>query len=201
MNRVIIFDFDGTITYHDTFISFISFAKGYFHCYLGFLICSPIIFLWKIGLIKNWQAKQFIFSYFFKGMNLDEFNELGKDFSESISKDSRPKAIEEIKKNISQKNEIIIISASIENWITPWASSVGINNILSTKIDVTPANKLTGKFSSKNCHGKEKVNRLLEAFPLIASERQNYYIIAFGDSKGDKDIINYSDEGYLNYFQ
>ena len=52
--------------------------------------------------------------------------------------------------------------------------------------------KLTGNFSSKNCYGQEKVNRLLEKEP----DRTNYILYAYGDSAGDKEIIEFADYGY-----
>ena len=54
---------------------------------------------------------------------------------------------------------------------------------------------LTGRFLSKNCYGPEKVNRLLRVKP----ERDAYVLYAYGDSRGDKEMIEFADKGqYIN---
>lgn len=67
-----------------------------------------------------------------------------------------------------------------------------LSNVLGTKIEIDLSGKLTGNFSSKNCYGQEKVNRLLEKEP----DRTNYILYAYGDSAGDKEIIEFADYGY-----
>jgi phosphoserine phosphatase len=49
---------------------------------------------------------------------------------------------------------------------------------------------------SKNCFGQEKINRLLEEFP----DRRSYKLIAYGDSSGDKELIDFADKGFYNKF-
>jgi phosphoserine phosphatase len=44
-------------------------------------------------------------------------------------------------------------------------------------------------FISKNCYGQEKVNRLLEVEP----DRKNYYLYAYGDSRGDREMLAFAD--------
>ena len=88
--------------------------------------------------------------------------------------------------------KVYVISASIEEWIKPWCQKYGVQNVLGTKIEIDLSGKLTGNFSSKNCYGQEKVNRLLEKEP----DRTNYILYAYGDSAGDKEIIEFADYGY-----
>ena len=78
--KVYAFDFDGTLTKKDTFIEFIEYSKGYGKTFFGLLLFSPILILMKLHLYPNWKAKQRIFSWFFKGMNIDEFNKLCQNF-------------------------------------------------------------------------------------------------------------------------
>ena len=57
--------------------------------------------------------------------------------------------------------------------------------------------RLTGRFLTKNCYGAEKVNRLRE---VLVAPREEYYIVAFGDSRGDKELLAYADKGYFKPF-
>ena len=194
---IAVFDFDGTITRKDTLLEFIKFSKGKKRFYFGFLLFSPLLVAMKLKLYPNWKAKQKLFSYFYKGISIEQFNEWGDGFSAEIDKIVRPKATGTIKSHKENNDKIVIISASIENWIKPWAEKIGVETILATKIETDKNGLLTGKFLTKNCYGQEKVNRLSEVFP----DRKNYKFIACGDSRGDKKLINFADEGFYNKFK
>ena len=194
MQSIAVFDFDGTITRKDTLLEFIKFSEGSRQFYFGFFLFSPLLVAMKLKLYPNWKAKQKLFSYFYKGVSIRQFNEWGDRFSFEIDKIARPKAIEKIISHKEKGNKIIIISASIENWIKPWAEKSGVEIVLATKIETDKNGLLTGKFLTRNCYGQEKVNRLLEVFP----DRNEYKLIAYGDSRGDKELINFADEGFYN---
>jgi len=193
---IAVFDFDGTITRKDTLLEFIKFSKGKRRFYLGFLLFSPLLVAMKLKLYPNWKVKQKMFSYFYKGISIEQFNEWGNEFCSKIDKIVRSKATETIKLHKENDNKIIIISASIENWIKPWAKKTGIETVLATKIETNTNGLLTGRFLTRNCYGQEKVNRLLEIFP----DGNEYKFIAYGDSNGDKKLIEFADEGYYNKF-
>jgi phosphatidylglycerophosphatase C len=192
-----IFDFDGTITRKDTLLKFIKFSKGKRQFYFGFFLFFPLLVAMKLKLYPNWKAKQKIFSYFYKGVSIEQFNKWGNRFSTEIDKIVRLKAVETIKLHKKNNDKIIIISASIENWIKPWAEKIKIETILATKIEIDKNSLLTGRFLTKNCYGQEKVNRLLEMFPY----RNDCKIIVYGDSRGDKELIDFSDTGFYNKFK
>lgn len=197
MEKIAVFDFDGTITQKDTLLGFIKFSKGRWAFYFGFMLFSPLIVAMKLKIYPNWKTKQVLFSFFYKGYSIEKLNDLGKKFSSEIDKILRPKALEAIKLHKKNGDRIVIISASIENWIRYWAEEAGVDIVMATKIETNKNGLLTGKFLSKNCYGQEKVNRLLEMFP----NRNDYELIVYGDSRGDKKLIEYADKGWYNKFR
>jgi phosphoserine phosphatase len=50
---------------------------------------------------------------------------------------------------------------------------------------------------TKNCYGEEKVNRLKSLYP----NRQDYHLTAFGDSRGDKELLAFADESHFKPFR
>jgi len=191
------FDFDGTITTKDTLLTFIKFSKGTWPFLVGFFLYSPLLIAYKLRLYPNWKVKQHIFSYFYKGTSIDQFNQWGAAFSERIAKIVRPRALTAIHTHQQEGCVLVIVSASVENWITPWAAGQGIDRVLATQVEIDQQGKLTGKFLTKNCYGREKVNRILEVFP----RRADYKLLAYGDSRGDLDPIEFADEGYYHKFK
>jgi len=194
---IAVFDFDGTITNKDTLLEFIKFSKGKGRLYFGFLLFSPLLMAMKLKIYPNWKAKQHLFSYFYKNVSIEIFNNWSNDFSFEIEKILRFDAIEKLNFHKRNGDKIVIISASIENWIKPWAEKAGIETVLATKIEIDKSGLLTGNFLTKNCYGQEKVNRLLEIFP----DRSKNKIIAYGDSRGDKELIQLADEGFYKKFK
>lgn len=193
MKRIIASDFDGTITTRDTLVEFIRFAKGNWHCLFGFLLYSPLMVLMKFKLYPNYKSKQKLFSHFFKGMPIDEFNRLGRDFAASSQHLIRPGARAMIEQGRRDGAEVVIVSASIDNWVQPFFPDL---MVLGTQIE-TANGVVTGRFASKNCHGSEKVRRLLELYP----DRQHYHLTAYGDSSGDKELLDFADEKYYKPFR
>jgi HAD superfamily hydrolase (TIGR01490 family) len=193
MKKIYAFDFDGTLTTKDTLIEFIRYAKGSMDLGLGFLRYAHLLVLMKLGLYPNYKAKQKVFAYFFKDTTLDDFNALCKEFAASSSNLLRPNAIEAIDLATKEGSEVLIVSASIDNWVQPFFPQV---KVLGTQIEVIDG-KLTGRFMTKNCYGQEKVNRILSLHP----NRQEYHLTAYGDSRGDREMLAFADESYFKPFR
>ena len=193
MKKIYAFDFDGTLTTKDTLLEFIRFAKGTLAFGLGFLRYAHLLVLMKLGLYPNWKAKQKVFAHFFKDLTIEDFDAICQAFAASSHHLLRPKGIEAINQALSEGSEVLIVSASIDNWVQPFFAKV---KVLGTQIEVKDG-KLTGRFLSKNCYGQEKVNRILALYP----KRQDYHLTAFGDSNGDKELLAWADESHFKPFR
>ena len=79
--KIYLFDFDGTLTTRDTFLEFIKYSKGTFLLILSFLLFSPLLILMKLHLYNNGKAKQKLFSFYYKGETLKNFNEICRGFA------------------------------------------------------------------------------------------------------------------------
>lgn len=196
MKIIAAFDFDGTITKKDSFLYFILYSKGYFF----FIVHLPQFILLRVlslcRILSVHYAKEKIISICYKGVSVEQFDSWCINYLKEIDYLVRPNALKEIRKHQKNNLELIIVSASIENWIIPWANKVGIKTVIGTKLEVNSEGKLTGRFASPNCIGKEKVRRLLEIYP----NKSYYYLISYGDSNGDKDLLAFSDKSYFCHF-
>lgn len=196
MKRIAAFDFDGTITRKDTLIEFLRFTGGSAQFYAVFTLYFPLLVLMKLKLYSNQKAKEKIFAHYFKAMPIEQFDDLCRRFFEQKGPSLiYAEAKAQIAKHKAQGDEIVIISASIENWVCHFAKALKADKLLATKVEVQEG-MLTGRFLTANCYGKEKVNRLLSAYP----ERDKYNLIAYGDSRGDKELLQFADEQHYKQF-
>jgi phosphatidylglycerophosphatase C len=189
------FDFDGTITTKDTLFDFIQYSFGWPKFIIGMLLFLPTFTSYLLKNISNSAAKEKLFSIFFKGFEFEDFQKLGENYIKKINQILNYETIGKINWHKNEGDKLIIISASIENWIEPWAKECGFEYVLATKAEVKDG-KLTGKFSSKNCHGAEKVNRLLAEFP----DRRMYTLYAYGDSSGDTELLAEAEFSFFKKF-
>lgn len=197
--KIYCFDFDGTLTCKDTLLEFIRYAKGTRRFLLGFLLHSPLLVLMKLHLYPNWKAKQRIFGYFFQGMGIEDFDALCAAFARDNMHLLRPKAVEYLKERKAEGDRMFVVSASIDNWVRPFFVQLGMNEIevIGTQIEVKDG-LLTGRFTTPNCYGLEKVRRLQQA---LNHPREKCQIFAFGDSRGDKELLAFADQGYFKPFR
>lgn len=196
MNRSIaFFDFDGTITTRDTLFEFIKFIHGKRGFYIGFALNLPYLVAYKLKIISNQKAKEKVLAHFFANTTVVDFETLCNRFAqEVIPKLIRPKAILTIEKLKAEGTAIVIVSASPDNWITPWAKKYDIT-VIATRLAVEQ-NKLSGKIDGKNCYGIEKVNRIKQLFNLDLYNP----VYAYGDTGGDKPMLQLADFGFMKPF-
>ncbi|CAA6802164.1 MAG: Phosphoserine phosphatase (EC [uncultured Campylobacterales bacterium] len=195
MKEIAFFDFDGTITKKDSFIQFIIFSVGVWRFLLGFFILLPILILYKIKLISNYKAKEYVLTYFFKNMRIEDFDKICKNFSEQkIDKMIRVKALKKLNYYKNLDYEVVIVSASIENYLIHWCEKNKLK-LIATSIEVKN-NLITGKLLSKNCYGKEKVVRIKKLYNL--EDFHNIY--AYGDSRGDREMLRLTNLSFYKPF-
>jgi phosphatidylglycerophosphatase C len=196
LNQLILFDFDGTITTKDTLLAFTKYAIGGVRFSLGLILLSPVLIIQKMGLVSAQKTKEIFLSYYFKGMPLVEFDQKCSGFVEqSLSSMIRPGALAAIKGYIKNGDRVIVVSASPQNWITPWADPLGAE-VLSTQLEIK-SGRLTGNILGKNCNGVEKVSRIKKHLSLESYS----HIIAYGDTSGDKEMLALAGEKYYKPFR
>ena len=192
--KVYIFDFDGTLTTHDTLLKFIPFVVGRLRFCAALLLFSPLLVLMKLRLYSNSRTKERLFAHCFRGMPVEQFNVHCHNFALQHAALLRPEGAAFVREVQRKGHLVMIVSASIDNWVAPFFQNV---LVLGTQIDVRNG-RLTGKFLTPNCYGEEKVNRVKA---VLKQPREHYYIVAFGDSRGDKELLSYADEAHFKPFR
>lgn len=191
-----LFDFDGTITKNDSFYAFLRHFAGTIKFIPAFIYLLPTLIKYKTGIISNSKAKERVISYFFKNVLLDRFEKKCQEFAENeLAKMVRPSAFEKLKWHQNEGHTVCVVSASIENYVSKWCSLYGLDCI-ATKLQ-TENNKLTGKYKGNNCYGPEKAVKIKQMYDLKSFD----FIYAYGDSKGDKEMLELSTYPFYRLFK
>ncbi|HIK31300.1 MAG TPA: HAD-IB family hydrolase [Oscillatoriales cyanobacterium M59_W2019_021] len=190
------FDFDETLTDRDSLFPFLKQVVGTWRFYWGLLVLSPILLAYGLRLIPNWKAKEAVLRYFIGGLSVDRLQTLSQDFArKTISKLLRPEALKRLQWHQKQGHMTILVSASLEVYLQPWAKEIGFDRVLGTQLEILE-NRVTGRIRGKNCHGREKVDRLQD----VLGNLSQYSIYAYGDSSGDKQLLEVADYPYYRKF-
>ena len=191
-----VFDFDGTLTRSDSLLGIIRHQRGTSGLMRVLILHAPKLLMMKAGQYPNWKVKQKVFRMCFGGMTLDDFNALCEDYARKQKGILRTDGMQRVDEALRRGCKVVVISASIDNWVRPFFQGREGIEIAGTQIEVVDG-KLTGRFLTRNCYGSEKVARLLELYP----DRKSYRLVAYGDSRGDRELLAYADEAHYREFK
>ncbi|WP_207632489.1 HAD-IB family hydrolase [Foetidibacter luteolus] len=193
---LVLFDFDGTITYKDTLFELIKYHKGSNSFYMGMMRHFAQLALHKTGFIASQPMKEMVMTHFWKGTPEKEFTEVCASFSASVLPGLlRSQAIETIQQYQQKGHDIAIVSASAEDWVMPFCNQHSLT-CLSSRLEKKDG-RLTGKLLGLNCNGPEKVSRVKAHFNTASYS----VIIAYGDTNGDKPMLQFATEAHYKPFR
>jgi len=187
------FDFDGTLTTRDTLFPFLLHISNKTEFLLKAMRSMPTLIAYAFRFVPNYVAKERVLVIFLAGYSVSELQVLGKSFAENIlPRLMRGPAMQRLYWHQSQGHRCVLISASLDVYLTPWAGSNGVTDVLCTTLDVEKNGVVTGRLGSKNCYGSEKQRRLED----LLGDRSKYYVYAYGDSRGDRELLESADVSF-----
>ncbi|MDE5842302.1 MAG: HAD-IB family hydrolase [Muribaculaceae bacterium] len=174
------YDFDGTLIAGDSFILFPIHALSPVRLVCAILKSIPTLIKWKLlGLIDASIAKEKIFFNLYHGLPFDRMRQKAESFINILDRRIITSVIDTLPP-ADTADTSVIVSASPSFWILPWAKHHGFDDVIATEAEIKDG-ILTGRFSTPNCKGEEKVRRLQMRFPDLESRS----IEAWGDSIDD----------------
>lgn len=190
-----LFDFDGTLTRKDSLFAFLKFAASSPMAYrLGLLRFAPRMALMKFGFLDAGPVKEAFISHFLKGKTRQELEDLADRFyGEVVPGILRTKAMNYLQVLKAEPHRRILVSASLDIWLRPFAEAKGLE-LICTEAEFE-GDIFTGKFATPNCNGPEKARRIKAHLNLDDYSQ----VFAFGDSKGDREMLALG-EGKLDAF-
>ncbi|WP_072193962.1 HAD-IB family hydrolase, partial [Enterobacter cloacae] len=162
-NVLSVFDFDGTLTHHDSFIPFLRFAFGKRY-FAGRLVrmALPTLHCVRRKLTRD-ELKEVLIKTFLTGVDEHWLRQQAEAFCEKYwNKLMRPEGVLAVAAEVNSGAEVTICSASPALVLQPWADKLGIK-LIGTQLEVKDG-KLTGRITGNNCRCAQKVARLEKVY-------------------------------------
>jgi HAD superfamily hydrolase (TIGR01490 family) len=191
------FDFDGTLTRRDTLFPFLLHVSGPFEFSIKLISLLPTLTAYALGMMRNDIAKQRVLRRFLSNMLLTEIQQHALSFAAlKLPALLRKEAMQRLAWHTQQNHRCIVVSASLENYLKPWANTVGFNDVLGSRLEIQTNGAASGNLLGKNCFGPEKLHRL----EALLGPREGYILYAYGDSSGDKALLSAADYPFYKSF-
>ena len=199
--EIYVFDFDGTITTRDTFALFLRYYAGTVRWAVNITKLLPTFAAYKLGRIDRHAVKRAVINRFFAGHSVAAVESRAAQFAQDvIPKLIRPDAQKRIKELLNSPEcgpeSLYICSASIAPYLRAWGRSQDIHNILATELD-SSGDRYTGEIKGWNIWGEGKVRRILAEF----APNQVKIMEAYGDSRGDRELLHAAKASYYRPFR
>lgn len=188
---VAVFDLDGTITKHDTYVHFLLFCLGSMPVRL---LKSPMLVVYllmhKAGLRTNHWLKARFLGLVVGGVDDKKLEKLSQKFHDrTLQSNIKQAAIEEITCLKQQGYKVIIATASFSFYVSKIAESLCADELLCTTAEVDRHGRLTGAIAGLNCIGEEKARRVER---LLAAKGWPGVQRAYSDHRVDLPLLKMS---------
>jgi phosphatidylglycerophosphatase C len=189
------FDVDGTLTWTDSFMLFLRFVRGRLGFAARMIGLTPIFLAYVLRLRDRDATKNLLMSAFLRGISEARYDQYCRDFARvAYPIIARPDALARLNSHLGVRDEVALVSASLEGYLKPWAQTLGVETVLATQVQMQNG-VLTGMMLGPNCRCEQKVVRIKGHFgdALI--------VAAYGDSRGDHEMLAASQNPGLLVFE
>ena len=192
---LVAFDFDGTLTWRDSYMAFLRWRAGPARFALGLARLAPASLAYLVhrdrGRLKIAATREFL-----GGATLDDLRSSAAAFAETTAADLlRPDALRFWTGWRERGARVVIVTASPEIVVAPFARRLGADALIGTRLATDASGKVTGAFDGANCRGPEKVSRLRDMFgPGVA------LTAAYGDTAGDREMLAIAEKAGYRVF-
>lgn len=194
MKNIAFFDFDGTITFTDSYTPFIFQTIPKSRLKMGKLYLTPYILGYKLKLIRGSVLRSKIFKLGFAGLNAAELKQKGLEYSQTyLPQIIRPHALDKIQWHLAQGDHVVVVSASMDVYLKPWCEQYGLH-LLCSEIDEIDG-KITGVYKYGDCSREVKKQRILDNYDL--SHYNSIYV--YGDTVEDQEMLSLATHGFYRW--
>jgi phosphatidylglycerophosphatase C len=193
LDRVAVFDLDGTITRVDTYVHFLlAVVRRHPLRALRGLWLPLAVGVHRAGWRDNAWLKCVFLASIAGGLKRECVDVIVESFVKRfIDKHIRPGAKAALKRHRAAGHRIVLATASLDFYVSGLARELGVDEIVCTG-SVWTADSLVAELRPRNCYGEEKLRRLVE---LLGEGVQRPYVYAYTDHYSDRALLDWANEG------
>jgi len=183
---VAFFDFDGTLTTHDTIWPFALFLSeaGRGHAGDRLRLALSLLRL-KLRFSSNHAFKQDYARILLQGRDVKSIKALVERFHhERLTPLLNRQVRRALESHVVAGDAVYLVSSNFEFFLKPLEKPWGLSGVLATQAE-TADGLFTGRLSGRACEGPEKLSRAIDCL----GESSVRASVAYGDSAGDKCLL------------
>lgn len=190
-----VFDFDGTLTRHDSFIPFLWFAFGS----ATFLRRLPRLAMpclkFVFGRLGRDELKACLIATYLNGVEVAWLSARAEVYCRSVWPYLlRSAGLRCVEAELESGAEVTLCSASPTLLLQPFAERLGVR-LIGTELEAQ-GGRLNGRILGGNCRCENKVLRLVAVYGPLSS----YRLRAWGDTRGDHALLRAAQDPYWRAF-
>ena len=191
-----LFDFDGTITTREMFPDFMRFAVTPRRLACGQVLLAPLVAGYRLGVVPGNAVRAAIVAFGFRGVAEQDIRRAGEAFASDIFAGAlRANAMERIRWHQAQGDRVVVVSGSLEVYLSPWCEQHGLE-LLCSRLAATDG-VLNGRYLGAQCVGKEKARQIRERY----DPGEYAAVYAYGDTHEDDEMLAMADHRYFRWPQ
>jgi HAD superfamily hydrolase (TIGR01490 family) len=181
--RLVIFDLDGTITYRDTLLPYVT---GYLarsgRSRLRMARLLPTLAAFAVGAADHAAVKSAFIRSTLGGATREQLAAWTDEFvPRVISTGSSPGALTMIKTHRTAGDLLVLMSASTDLYVPQIAHALGFNEVICTGVAFDASGRLDGALLTANRRGAEKVR----CFEVLKQQHPGLQTVAYGNAGSD----------------
>lgn len=189
------FDFDGTLTYKDSFTAFLVDSCGFFRVAATVVLSPDLGLAYLITRNRGALKSRLIFKLLGPITRAKLEGKVARFISGRGIGLFRPDARAQWEKCKAEGYERVIVTASPELLVRPLGEMIGADRVIGSRLAFAADGRLQPKLDGANCRGAEKVRRLREAYGEQMDLAQ-----AYGDTAGDRAMLKAATHGHYRVF-
>ncbi|MCL5228154.1 MULTISPECIES: HAD-IB family hydrolase [Pseudomonas] len=190
-----VFDFDGTLTRHDSFVPFLKYAFGKLEFAKRLrLLAGPGVRYLTRRLSRD-ELKARLIAAFLTDAKEEWVRHKAAEFCGlHWTRLMRPAGLASVAAERQAGSEVTLCSASPALVLKPFADRLNIK-LIATELEVVDG-RLTGRISGDNCRCEAKVRRL----EAVYGDLTQYRLRAWGDTRGDHELLAAAQDAHWRHF-
>jgi phosphatidylglycerophosphatase C len=181
--RLVVFDLDGTITYRDTLLPYVTgYLKRSGRSRLRMARLLPTLAAFGIGAADHGAVKSAFIRSTLDGATRTELAAWTADFVPwVIQHGSSAGALEMIRTHREAGDLLVLMSASTDLYVPQIGQALGFNEVICTGVAFDAAGRLDGALTTPNRRGAEKVR----CFEALRQQHPGMQTVAYGNAGSD----------------